>query len=147
MPRTLLMVLAMLLTLLATTSAEGQQWRPPTRQMPTMPTMSELSGNWMGPRAEWFSGVDRLSGIAPSQLRAVGQGRSGSAVAQVVHFNNGPVPVVVWHDRNSDGRADLIEIYRGGGVIVQVIDADYDGQANVMRIYDTTGALSREERL
>jgi hypothetical protein len=54
---------------------------------------------------------------------------------------------MVWQDRNGDGRADIVEIFRGGGVIVQVIDADYDGQANVLRRYDSGGALLREERL
>jgi hypothetical protein len=54
---------------------------------------------------------------------------------------------VVWQDRNGDGRADLLEIYRGSGVIVQLIDADYDGQANVLRVYAADGTLIREERL
>ena len=66
---------------------------------------------------------------------------------QLARFTSGPLPVVVWSDRNGDGRADVVEIYRGGGVVVQLIDADYDGTANVLRIYDGSGKLLRQERM
>ena len=128
-------------------SAQAQEWRPPASEMPAMPQMSELSGDWLGSRAAWFSGVEAIAGVAPSQLRAVGEPRRGASDTQVVRFNRGPVPVVVWQDRNGDSRADMIEIYRSGGVVVQVIDADYDGRANVVRTYDSGGRLSNEERL
>jgi hypothetical protein len=128
-------------------SAEAQDWRPATRQMPTMPQMSELSGDWLNSSSGWFSGIEAVAGVDPSRLRAVGEARRGSPSAQVVRFNHGPVPAVVWQDRNGDGRADMVEIFRGGGVVVQVVDADYDGQANVLRRYDSGGSLVREERL
>jgi hypothetical protein len=66
---------------------------------------------------------------------------------QVVRFTNGPLPVVVWSDRNGDGRADMIDIYRRGGVIIQVIDPDYNGSADVMRIYNPDGSLLRQDNL
>ena len=50
-------------------------------------------------------------------------------------------------DFAGDGKSDMIELYRGGTVVIQVIDADYDGRANVVREYDSSGALSRETRL
>ncbi len=139
-------VFAIALLLFAAGRAEAQQWQPSTTQMPAMPEMSELSGDWLGPRADWFRGVAEVSGVQPSQLRAVGEPSRGGST-QVVRFNSGPVPVVVWQDRNGDGTADIIEIYRSGGVVIQVIDADYDRRANVVRVYDASGALSREERL
>jgi len=135
------------MAVLSAAHADAQEWQPPARQMPSMPEMAELSGDWLGPRAAWFSGIAALAGVEPTQLRAVGEARRGGTDTQVVRFVNGPVPVVVWQDRNGDSRADLIEIYRSGNVIVQVIDADYDGQANVVRIYDAGGSLAREERL
>ena len=145
MCRPMLVVAAVLAILLASSPAHAQEWRPSTSEMPTMPRIDEMTGAWTNSRAVWFSGVESISGIAPSQLRPVGEGRG--ATAQVVRFNNGPAPVMVWQDRNGDGRADIVEIFRGGGVMVQVIDADYDGQANVLRRYDSGGALLREERL
>ena len=139
--------LLLLLSLVATTAAEAQEWRPSTRQMPEMPAVADLAGDWLSSRATWFAGVESLSGVSPGQLRAVGEARRGSRQTQVVRFTNGPIPVVVWQDRNGDGRADMVEIYRGGGIVAQVIDADYDGQANVVRRYDSGGALLGEERL
>jgi hypothetical protein len=147
MPRFVLVVFAVLFLSAVATPASAQDYRPSWRQMPQMPSMGELSGDWLGPRADWFNGTSRISGVAPAELTPVGQARGGSRQAQVVHFNSGPVPAVVWQDRNGDGNADIVEIYRAGGVIVQVIDADYDGQANVLRIYDASGTLTREERL
>ncbi len=145
-PKISIPVLVVLL-LLAPRVVSAQQWQPATRQMPAMPQMSELSGDWLSSRAAWFSGVAEVSGVQPGTLRAVGEPRRGASETQVVRFNNGPVPVVVWQDRNGDGTADIIEIYRSGGVVLQVIDADYDGQANVVRVYDSSGRLSSENRL
>ena len=110
-----------------------------------MPSVQELSGSWMSAQATWLAGVQAVAGISQSRLRPVAEGRG--ATAQVVRFNDGPAPAMVWQDRNGDGRADIIEIFRGGGVIVQIIDADYDGQANVLRRYDASGRLLGEERL
>lgn len=147
MLRTILVVLAALVLPALATPAFAQEWRPSWRQMPEMPTMGDLGGDWLGPRETWFAGTANISGIQPSALRPVGQARAGSQQAQVVYFNNGPVPAVVWQDRNGDGRADIVEIYRAGGVVLQVIDAEYDGRANVLRVYDGGGNLVSEERL
>lgn len=147
MSRIMMLALLSLSLVILAAPADAQQWRPPTNRMPDMPAVSELSGNWLGPRAEWFTGVGDLTGVQPGALRATAQGRSASGSALVVHFSNGPIPAIVWQDRNGDGQADLIEIYRSGNVLVQVIDADYDGRANVMRTYGSDGSLTREERL
>lgn len=125
----------------------GPQWRPPTRSMPMMPRIVELDGDWLAPRSSWFDGVDGISGVQPAMLRGAGEARAGSEYTQIARFSSGPVPAVVWSDRNGDHRADLIEIFRQGGVIIQLIDADYDGNANVVRVYDSSGALLREDRL
>ena len=146
MKRNLLIALAVILLSAVASTANAQNWRPPSTEMPSMPSMNELGGNWMGARAAWFTGVAAISGVEAGSLSAVGQARSGSPQAQVVHFNSGPVPVVSWQDRNSDGRADVVEIFRAGGVIIQVIDADYNGNANVLRVYDAGGSLLREDR-
>ncbi|MEX2583364.1 MAG: hypothetical protein WD766_08820 [Gemmatimonadota bacterium] len=147
MSRFILFFLSVLAISTLATPADAQEWRPSWRDMPSMPAMGELAGDWLGPRAAWFEGTSRISGVEPSALSAVGQVRSGSSQAQVVQFNSGPVPAVVWQDRNGDGQADIVEIYRAGGVIIQVIDAEYDGRANVLRIYDPSGSLTREEQL
>jgi hypothetical protein len=112
-----------------------------------MPGMEELTGDWLGPRAAWFDGTAGITGVQSSQLRAVGEPRRGSRATQVVRFNSGPFPVVVWADRNGDGRADMVELYRTGDLIIQVIDADYSGSANVIRVYDASRRLLREDRL
>jgi hypothetical protein len=106
-----------------------------------------LQGDWTRGVAAWFAGVERVSGVGVQGLRAVGSPRSGSDRTQVTRLMNGPVPVVVLTDRNGDNRADMVEIYRTGTMVMQVIDADYSGQANVLRVYDAAGALIREERL
>lgn len=131
----------------AAARAQGTDWTPPSRDMPTMPRGSELQGDWLSPRAAWFRGVDGVAGVALSGLRASGEGRGGNAHAQMVRFTNGPVPVVVWSDRNGDTRCDMIEIFRSGGVIIQLIDADFDGAANVVRVYDSEGKLLRQNPL
>lgn len=131
----------------AAAQAQGPDWSPPSKQMPMMPQAAELGGDWLSPRAGWFRGLEQISGASASRLRAVGEPRAGSDRAQVVHFNDGPVPAVVWADRNGDGRADVVELYRGGGVIIQLLDVDYDGSANVKRIYNASGGLLREERM
>lgn len=123
------------------------QWSPPTREMPTMPLMADLQGDWLSAVEPWFRGVDQLSGVSSARLRAVGEARSGSDRAQFIRFTSGPAPVAAWSDRNGDGRLDMLELYRNGVMVIQVIDADYDGRANVMRVHDASGALVREERL
>lgn len=146
MPRSIFgFIAAFLLALASAPDADAQEWRPPSRTMPMMPAAADLSPRWLA-STDWFRGVAEVSGVVAADLRVAGEGR-GSESAQVVRVTSGPVPVVVWQDRNADGRADLIEIFRGGGVMIQVIDADYDGQANVLRRYDQAGTLSNEERL
>jgi hypothetical protein len=130
-----------------TANAQGPSWRPPAKEMPRMPRVAELRGDWMGARAPWFRGTDEVTGVAPGSLRAAGEAKPGSDVAQIARFGNGPVPAVVWSDRNGDGRADIIELYKSGGVVIQLIDGDYDGAANVMRVYDSRGTLLRQDRM
>lgn len=146
MLRTLPFALLGLALAAAPATAQGETWRPPGRQMPAMPAAADLDGDWMGPRSAWLGGIQSAAGVAGSDLRAVGEPR-GRAATRVVRFQAGPMPAMVWTDRNGDGDADLIEIYRSGGVIIQVIDADYDGNANVIRRYDASGALISEERM
>jgi hypothetical protein len=123
------------------------EWSPPGREMPAMPTIAELQGNWQGAVGAWFRGVDQVSGIAAAEVRATGETTPGSARAKFIRFSAGPRTVAVWTDRNGDGRADMLELYRNGAVVVQVVDADYSGTADVVRLYDGGGKLAREERL
>lgn len=130
-------------------SAEAQaaDWTPPSSQMPAMPEMSALEGNWQAALGSWFRGVEGVAGVAPGALRARAEAASGSSRASMVRFTSGMRPVVVWSDRNGDGRCDMLEIYRGGTVAVQMLDPDYDGSANVVRLYDASGGLAKESRL
>lgn len=127
--------------------AQGAEWSPPSSQMPMMPRAADLQNDWISANGSWFDGVEGVSGVAASRLRPSGDRRRGSDHLQVARFTQGPLPVVVWSDRNGDDRADMIEIFRSGGVIIQLIDADYDGRANVLRVYDESGSLLREERI
>lgn len=125
----------------------AQDWRPPSRNMPAMPQASEVSTGWMSNNNDWFGSAAGAAGVSAESLRVSAEGRQEGGQAQVVRVTSGPLPVVVWQDRNGDGRSDLIEIFRSGGVIIQVIDADYDGAANVLRVYDSAGKLVSEDRL
>jgi hypothetical protein len=138
---------ALALLVLTVEQSTAQEWRPPSRDMPSMPPVAQISPEWMSQQSGWFAGAAPLAGVSASALRISGEPRRGSPNAQVVRASAGPLPVVVWQDRNGDNRADMIEIFKTGGVILQLIDADYDGQANVLRIYDTSGALVREDRM
>jgi len=121
----------------------AQGWSPPSKDMPGMPAVADLQGGWVSTQGAWFAGVGDVSGIRGAASGA----RAGRALQ--VRFTNAstPVPVAVWSDRNGDGKADMIEIYRRGAVVFQLIDADYDGTANVVREYDASGAFARETRL
>ena len=121
--------------------AKAQDWTPPSRHMPDMPALAELDGGWRGSLGVWLAG----SGSAVDQLRAVGEG-SGPR-ARLVRFLAGVRPAAVWTDRNGDGKADMIELFRGGARAYMLIDADYDGAANVLRVYDAGGSLAREVAL
>lgn len=131
---------AALAVLAAVRLGAQQDWSPPSRDMPQMPASSELSGGWRGSLAAWFRGTD--DGLAG--IRALGEG--GGARPRMVRFMGGARPVAAWTDRNGDGRADMVEVYRGGALAYQLIDADYDGAANVLRVYDASGSLARENR-
>jgi hypothetical protein len=125
--------------------AQQQEWTPPSREMPEMPASSQLGGGWRSALGAWFRGAgEGLDGI-----RAEGDGMPrdlGAARPRSVRFMGGSRPVAEWRDRNGDGRADMVEVYRGGALAYQLIDSDYNGSANVLRVYDASGALSRENR-
>lgn len=125
--------------------AQQQDWTPPSREMPEMPASGQLSGGWRAALGAWFRGADEgLDGI-----RAVGDGLPRDMAAarpQMVRFMGGSRPVAAWTDRNGDGRADMVEVYRGGALAYQLVDSDYNGSANVLRVYDASGALARENR-
>lgn len=125
--------------------AQQQEWTPPSREMPEMPASSQLGGGWRSALGAWFNGAgEGLDGI-----RAVGEEMPrgmGAARPRMVRFMGGSRPVAEWRDRNGDGRADMVEVYRGGALAYQLIDSDYNGSANVLRVYDASGALSRENR-
>jgi hypothetical protein len=128
------------LTLAAAPYRPMQEWTPPSRQMPQMPASGDLDGGWQGALGAWFSGT----GVAVDQVRASGEG--GGARPRFIRFTAQMRPVETWSDRNGDGRADMIEVFRGGGRAFQLVDSDYDGRANVLRVYDASGGLAREER-
>lgn len=122
-------------------------WSPPSPQMPQMPAMGELGGGWRSSLGAWFRGVDAVSGVPMARVEAEGETTPGSDRARFVRFTGGSRPVAAWHDRNGDGRTDMVELFRAGAVVVRVIDPDYDGRANVVQLYDDSGALVREDRL
>lgn len=126
-------------------TSPSPEWTPPSRDMPMMPRMAELQGDWQSALGAWFRGVEQVSGVPTGRLRAGGEAGKGSERAQLARFTSGPVPVAIWTDRNGDERVDMIELYRAGGVVVQLIDADYDGKANVIRFLDASGGLVREQ--
>ena len=136
-----------ILSAVSAENADAQEWRPPSRSMPSMPQASEVSASWMSSNNSWFGSAARAAGVDAGSLRVSGEGRQSGGQVQVVRVTSGPLPVVVWQDRNGDARADLIEIFRSGSVIIQLIDADYDGAANVLRVYDASGKLVSEDRL
>jgi hypothetical protein len=115
-------------------------WSPPSRNMPVMPTKAELAGGWRQSLGSWFS---RL-GVDLSDIRAEGEG--GVERPRFVRFAAHMHPVAQWSDRNGDGRADMVEIYRDGALSATLVDADYDGAVNLLRTYDASGAVAREER-
>ena len=118
----------------------AQEWSPPSRQMPQMPASGELAGGWRGSLGSWFGGL----GVSVAGVRADGEG--GGARPRFVRFTADMRPVEQWSDRNGDGRADLVEVYRSGVLAYRLVDADYDGTANSLRAYDASGAVAREER-
>lgn len=126
-----LTIAAAALGLIGGAPAAAQDWSPPSRQMPSM----QVAEGWQGSLGGWF-----LPGTALNAVRAQTESR-------FVRFSAGPRPVAAWSDRNGDGRADMLQLYRNGAVVYQLVDADYDGTANVLRVLDDSGQLVREERL
>ncbi|HEX5724515.1 MAG TPA: hypothetical protein VFX98_03565 [Longimicrobiaceae bacterium] len=126
---------------------QAQEWSPPSRQMPSMPTQAQLQGDWRSAAGAWFAGVDRISGVGLGEMRAAGESPGSGGRVRFVRFSGGVRQAATWADRNGDGRCDLVEIFRSGAVAVQLIDPDYDGTADVIRVYDASGALARESRL
>lgn len=124
--------------------AQSPDWRPPSRSMPAMPQMAELQRDWRSAVGPWLNGVTRVSGVSAGEVRAEGETTPGSDRARFVRFLRGHFPLGSWQDRNGDGRADMIELFRDGARAVQVVDADYDGTINKLRLYDASGALIRE---
>ncbi len=122
-----------------------QEWRPPSRQMPSMPARAQLQGGATGWAASWLGSMSGAAGVAADGVRAAGEG--GSARAGFVRFTSGVFPVATWSDRNGDGTCDMVEVFREGARTHQLIDADYDGSANVLRVYSASGELAREERM
>ncbi|MBV9773013.1 MAG: hypothetical protein JO040_03650 [Gemmatimonadetes bacterium] len=139
-------LLAVGLVALAPLRARAQGWQPPSKQMPEMPARAELQGGAAGWAGAWLGSQAGAAGVGADQVRAVGEGARGPKAA-FVRFTSGVFPVATWSDRNGDGRADMIEVFRDGARIVQLIDPDYDGTANVMRVYSASGELLREERM
>jgi hypothetical protein len=137
-----LALLFVAISLIVPAALRAQGWSPPSRDMPAMPAVTELEGGWVSSQGAWFAG----SSVA--NVRGAASGAKGGKALQVRFTNAGtPVPVAVWSDRNGDGKSDMIELYRGGSVVIQLIDADFDGRANVVREYDSSGSLARETRL
>ena len=119
--------------------AAGQEWTPPTRQMPMMPSPAQVTAAWTAAQRAWIAdpaGADR----------AVAEGSGARGAAQYVRFVSDMRPVAAWSDRNGDGRCDMVEIYTNGVMVIQVIDSDYNGAANVVRYYDANRRLVREVR-
>jgi hypothetical protein len=117
----------------------GQDWTPPSHQMPQMPASADLNAGWKGSLGSWFGGL----GVQVQEMRAAGEG--GGARPRFVRFTSNMRPVEQWSDRNGDGRADMIEVYQNGALAYQLVDADYDGRANTLRVF-SGGSLAREER-
>ncbi len=146
MTRRLFLVLLGACALAAPDAVGAQGWRPPS-QMPGMPRMAELRGAWQGAVGGWVAQISQATGASASDLRATGETTPGSDRAKFVRFTEGVYPVATWTDRNGDGRCDLMELFRQGDRVYQLIDADFDGTANVLRVYSPSGELLREERL
>lgn len=145
MKRGLFLALLAGAALAAPDAARSQDWRPPSRQMPPMPDRGALQGGGASAAGAWLGSMAGASGTAAGEVRAAGEG--GGARAKFVRFTSGVFPIATWSDRNGDGKADLIELFRGGDRVYQLIDPDYDGTANVLRVYSPSGELLREERL
>lgn len=124
---------------LAAAPYRAQEWSPPSRQMPEMPETADLGGKWQASLGSWFNGL----GVQVAAIRAEGEG--GGHRARFVRFTADMRPVETWTDRNGDGRADMIEVYRDGVRTWQLVDADYRGSAHVLRVYDANGQLVREQ--
>jgi hypothetical protein len=151
MSRNAPLLAALLLALLLPGQLQAQQpvsaWSPPSRSMPEMPRGSQADAAWLVSVANWLESSAAVTGVPAASVRATGEGGSSGGPARFIRFTSGPLPVASWSDRNGDGRADLIVLFRGAAVAAELIDADYDGLADVLRLYDARGTLARETRL
>lgn len=129
-------------------SSPAQGWRPPSSEMPPMPSAADLQGDpRSGPLAAWLRGVDQVAGVDGASLRASGEGGGRGGNVRFVRVTSGARPVATLSDRNGDGRADMVELYRGSVVVLQVVDADFNGRGDAVRYLDERGNLVREERM
>ncbi|HEX2187470.1 MAG TPA: hypothetical protein VHG51_01170 [Longimicrobiaceae bacterium] len=131
--------------LAAPAALHAQNWSPPSRQMPAMPERAGMQGGGASAAGPWLGSMAGAAGVGAGDVRAAGEG--GGARAKFVRFTSGVFPVATWTDRNGDGKCDMVEVFRDGNRIYQLVDADFDGAANVLRVYDNSGELLREERL
>ena len=129
------------------THGNAQDWTPPTRQMPMMPRMAEIPSGWQAGAGPWAASAQGLSGVSVAQMRAVGDAAAQGDRAGFVRFTGEARPVATWTDRNGDGRADMVELFRNGVLAVQVIDADYSGTINAVRHFDGSGKPTRTDTL
>lgn len=145
MTRRLSLLLLGACVLAAPAAVRAQEWRPPSRQMPEMPDRAGLQGSGASAAGAWLGSMAGAAGVGAGDVRAAGEG--SGARAKFVRFTSGVFPVATWTDRNGDGRCDLVEVFREGNRVFQLVDADFDGSANVLRVYSASGELLREERL
>lgn len=124
---------------MATTAIAQPEWRPPVAALPAMPNQPTIAA-----LGAWGEGLTRAANVPTASVEVLLEGRSSQGAARVVRLRSGRLPVAVLSDRNGDGRADLVEIFRDGVLAYQVIDPDFDGRANVVRRYDPSGALVAE---
>ena len=135
-----LVIAAATLLLAGAAERRAQEWTPPSRTMPEMPTAATLGGSWQGGLDGWFPG-------GTGGVSARGEGAGAQGRLQYARFTGGVRPVATWSDRNRDGRCDMLEIFRSGALAYRLVDADYDGTADVLVAYDASGNVVKETRL
>jgi hypothetical protein len=128
-----------MITVLLLLAISNQDWSPPSRAMPDMPAVVSLPDGWRTSLGPWFARVENLENV-----QAIADVRRGQRPSRI-RFMGSAGPAAIWSDRNGDGRADMIEIYRGGALAHQLIDRDYDGGADVKRDFDDCGSLAGEQ--
>lgn len=125
--------------------AAAQDWQPPSRSMPAMPRAADLAGSWRSATGAWGGSLQRMSGVPLAEIRAAAEATDRKDPPTFVRFTGAARPVAAWSDRNGDGTADLVELFRGGAKAAEVIDADFDGRADAVRHFDRSGKLLRTD--